>query len=62
MDYINSSHPNFIGGNKAVELALQQQRSFQVFATKWNGTKSVVLSTLIVVFVFSGDHYVVKFS
>ncbi|KAH7847695.1 hypothetical protein Vadar_029160 [Vaccinium darrowii] len=29
MDYINSSHPNFIGGNKAVELAMQQQRSFQ---------------------------------
>ncbi|PSR91888.1 Dynamin-related protein like [Actinidia chinensis var. chinensis] len=29
MDYINSSHPNFIGGKKAVELALQQQRSLQ---------------------------------
>ncbi|KAI8547670.1 hypothetical protein RHMOL_Rhmol07G0214300 [Rhododendron molle] len=29
MDYINCSHPNFIGGNKAVELAMQQQRSFQ---------------------------------
>ncbi|KAG5540802.1 hypothetical protein RHGRI_020887 [Rhododendron griersonianum] len=29
MDYINCSHPNFIGGNKAVELAMQQQRSFK---------------------------------
>ncbi|XP_058222265.1 dynamin-related protein 3A-like [Rhododendron vialii] len=29
MDYINCSHPNFIGGNKAVELAMLQQRSFQ---------------------------------
>ncbi|TYG67288.1 hypothetical protein ES288_D05G066500v1 [Gossypium darwinii] len=27
MDYINSSHPSFIGGNKAVELAVQQMRS-----------------------------------
>ncbi|KAL4181949.1 hypothetical protein AMTRI_Chr12g240000 [Amborella trichopoda] len=24
MDYINTSHPNFIGGNKAVELAMDQ--------------------------------------
>ncbi|OMO90673.1 hypothetical protein COLO4_18971 [Corchorus olitorius] len=29
MDYINSSHPRFIGGNKAVELAVQQIRSSQ---------------------------------
>ncbi|KAK4424295.1 Dynamin-related protein 3A [Sesamum alatum] len=27
MDYINTSHPNFIGGSKAVELALQQTKS-----------------------------------
>ncbi|KAK8513497.1 hypothetical protein V6N13_002232 [Hibiscus sabdariffa] len=27
MDYINSSHPSFIGGSKAVELAVQQMRS-----------------------------------
>lgn len=27
MDYINTSHPNFIGGSKAVELALQQAKS-----------------------------------
>ncbi|XP_022731282.1 dynamin-related protein 3A-like isoform X2 [Durio zibethinus] len=27
MDYINSSHPSFIGGNKAVEFAMQQMRS-----------------------------------
>ncbi|GAV90560.1 Dynamin_N domain-containing protein/Dynamin_M domain-containing protein/GED domain-containing protein [Cephalotus follicularis] len=29
MDYINSSHPSFIGGKKAVELAMQQLRSSQ---------------------------------
>ncbi|EEF46841.1 dynamin, putative [Ricinus communis] len=29
MDYINSSHPNFIGGNRAVELAMQQVKSIQ---------------------------------
>ncbi|KAJ9174983.1 hypothetical protein P3X46_013572 [Hevea brasiliensis] len=27
MDYINTSHPNFIGGSKAVEIALQQVKS-----------------------------------
>ncbi|KAJ4850702.1 Dynamin- protein 3A [Turnera subulata] len=27
MDYINTSHPNFIGGSKAVETALQQVKS-----------------------------------
>ncbi|GLJ28873.1 hypothetical protein SUGI_0569070 [Cryptomeria japonica] len=27
MDYINTSHPAFIGGSKAVELAFQQQKS-----------------------------------
>lgn len=31
--YINSSHPNFIGGSKAVELAVQQLRSSQVYST-----------------------------
>ncbi|XP_059658284.1 dynamin-related protein 3A-like isoform X2 [Cornus florida] len=29
MDYINSSNPNFLGGNRAVELAMQQIRSSQ---------------------------------
>ncbi|XP_075641636.1 dynamin-related protein 3A-like isoform X2 [Castanea sativa] len=29
MDYINSSHPNFLGGSKAVEIAMQQLRSSQ---------------------------------
>jgi hypothetical protein len=24
MDYINTSHPNFIGGSKALEIAMQQ--------------------------------------
>ena len=27
MDYINTSHPAFIGGSKAVEVAWQQQKS-----------------------------------
>lgn len=30
MDYINTSHPNFIGGSKAVEIALQQIKSSRV--------------------------------
>ncbi|KAL9174441.1 hypothetical protein ABFS82_02G053000 [Erythranthe guttata] len=32
MDYINTSHPNFIGGSKAVEIALQQNKSSGVGA------------------------------
>lgn len=30
MDYINTSHPNFVGGSKAVEIALQQVKSSRV--------------------------------
>ncbi|KAK4271329.1 hypothetical protein QN277_020039 [Acacia crassicarpa] len=30
MDYINTSHPNFIGGSKALELAVQQTKSSRV--------------------------------
>ncbi|KAK6945833.1 Dynamin, N-terminal [Dillenia turbinata] len=30
MDYINTSHPNFIGGSKAVEQALQQVKSSRI--------------------------------
>ncbi|KAK3185197.1 hypothetical protein Dsin_032483 [Dipteronia sinensis] len=30
MDYINTSHPNFIGGSKAVEVALQQIKASKV--------------------------------
>ncbi|XP_010527015.1 PREDICTED: dynamin-related protein 3A-like isoform X2 [Tarenaya hassleriana] len=30
MDYINTSHPNFIGGTKAVEVAMQQVKSSRV--------------------------------
>lgn len=30
MDYINTSHPKFIGGSKAVEIALQQVKSSRV--------------------------------
>ncbi|MCL7038357.1 hypothetical protein MKW94_024904 [Papaver nudicaule] len=33
MDYINTSHPNFIGGSKAVESAMQQVKSSRVSAT-----------------------------
>ncbi|KAK2658873.1 hypothetical protein Ddye_005406 [Dipteronia dyeriana] len=29
LGYINSSHPSFIGGNKAVELAMQEMKSLQ---------------------------------
>jgi dynamin 1-like protein len=29
MDYINTSHPNFVGGSRAVELAIQQQRGMK---------------------------------
>ncbi|KAF9603299.1 hypothetical protein IFM89_034648 [Coptis chinensis] len=32
MDYINTSHPNFIGGSKAVEVALQQIKSSKLSA------------------------------
>lgn len=27
MDYINTSHPNFIGGSRAIEIAQQQLKS-----------------------------------
>lgn len=30
MDYINTSHPNFLGGSKAVELAAQQVKSSRI--------------------------------
>lgn len=30
MDYINTSHPNFIGGSKAVETAMQQTKSSRI--------------------------------
>uniref|UniRef100_A0A1D1ZL45 Dynamin-related protein 3A n=1 Tax=Anthurium amnicola TaxID=1678845 RepID=A0A1D1ZL45_9ARAE len=32
MDYINTSHPRFIGGSKAVEVAMQQLRSLNLTA------------------------------
>ncbi|KAG0555684.1 hypothetical protein M758_12G191700 [Ceratodon purpureus] len=34
MDYINTSHPGFIGGSKAVEIALNQQRGAKALASK----------------------------
>nr|XP_043623837.1 dynamin-related protein 3A-like isoform X2 [Erigeron canadensis] len=33
MDYINTSHPNFIGGSKAVETAMQQVKSSKIATT-----------------------------
>ncbi|XP_004250727.2 dynamin-related protein 3A-like isoform X2 [Solanum lycopersicum] len=30
MDYINTSHPNFVGGSKAVEMAMQQVKSNRI--------------------------------
>lgn len=33
MDYINTSHPNFIGGSKAVEMALQEMKSHRAAAS-----------------------------
>ncbi|KAL4588570.1 hypothetical protein LXL04_001462 [Taraxacum kok-saghyz] len=30
MDYINTSHPNFVGGSKAVEAAMQQVKSSKI--------------------------------
>lgn len=42
MDYINSSHPNFIGGNKAVEVVMQQLRSSQVTITTLMGRYTVL--------------------
>ncbi|KAD6454344.1 hypothetical protein E3N88_09050 [Mikania micrantha] len=47
MDYINSSHANFIGGSKAVEMAMQLVKSSMVTATppkhkhKQPGSRSV---------------------
>jgi len=32
IDYINTSHPNFIGGRKAVEIAQQQVKSSRLAA------------------------------
>lgn len=37
MDYINSSNPNFLGGSKAAELAMQQLRSSQGSGPVANG-------------------------
>ncbi|XP_019440334.1 PREDICTED: dynamin-related protein 3A-like isoform X2 [Lupinus angustifolius] len=33
MDYINTSHPNFIGGSKALEIAVQQNKSSRISVT-----------------------------
>ncbi|XP_020536360.1 dynamin-related protein 3A isoform X2 [Jatropha curcas] len=41
MDYINSSHPNFIGGKKAVELAMQQLKLSQGGCPQSNNDKAL---------------------
>ncbi|EFJ24218.1 hypothetical protein SELMODRAFT_101670 [Selaginella moellendorffii] len=54
MDYINTSHPRFIGGSKAVETALQQQRgskvhhcsSFYPDRMRWSGRSLVQIGFL----------------
>lgn len=33
MDYINTSHPSFVGGNKAVEAAYQHFRGARISAS-----------------------------
>lgn len=33
MDYINTSHPGFVGGSKAVELAQQQVKTARMSST-----------------------------
>ncbi|KAH9760232.1 dynamin-1-like protein [Citrus sinensis] len=40
MDYINSSHPNFVGGKKAVEVAMQQLKSSQLGNCNVGGNSS----------------------
>lgn len=42
MDYINTSHPSFVGGNKAVELAQQQVKTARMSST---AIKSKVCNT-----------------
>lgn len=51
MDYINTSHPNFIGGSKAVEIPLQQFR----------GTKMVPMLTFPKPFLGEGCVIVMQF-
>jgi hypothetical protein len=51
MDYINTSHPNFIGGSKRVEIPLQQQ---------W-GTKVVPMLTFPKPFFGQGHVIVMQF-
>ncbi|CAK9157402.1 unnamed protein product [Ilex paraguariensis] len=47
MDYINSSHPNFIGGKKAVELAMQHVRSSEAGRTQSNNDKPASVGMLV---------------
>lgn len=46
MDYINTSHPGFVGGSKAVEGALQQQRGAKVSSS--NTSKAKVTACIFI--------------
>ncbi|CAK9278861.1 unnamed protein product [Sphagnum jensenii] len=46
MDYINTSHPNFVGGNKAVDIALQELRGVKVPMSDIAKTKVYMISML----------------
>ncbi|KAJ9184117.1 hypothetical protein P3X46_007889 [Hevea brasiliensis] len=46
-DYINSSHPRFIGGKKAVELAMQQVKSSQESLPQSHNDKTSAASNLL---------------
>ncbi|KAF2293472.1 hypothetical protein GH714_002103 [Hevea brasiliensis] len=46
-DYINSSHPRFIGGKKAVELAMQQLKSSQESLPQSHNDKTSAASNLL---------------
>lgn len=45
MDYINTSHSNFVGGSKAVEIAQQQVKSARLAAIA--ASRSKVYTTII---------------
>lgn len=46
MDYINTSHPNFIGGSKAIELAQQQVKSSRLTAAMHKSKDGIDLDKL----------------
>jgi len=48
MDYINTSHPNFIGGAKAVEIASQHIKSSR--APVPLGKLKVLVQTIVITY------------